>query len=72
MAIRVTDAARPGIQRRWAQAYAELGDARSAVRYLEPLLQQHTLVTVQSLATRISWAPIRNDPEFRALLDRYR
>ena len=72
MAIEVSDAALPGVQRRWAQAYAELNDVESAVEHLELLLTQHTLVTVHSLEARATWAPVRSHPAFQAMLDRHR
>jgi hypothetical protein len=68
----VSDEAMPGVRRRWAQAYAELGDVESAVEHLEYLLSVPTLMTVTTLETRLTWAPIREHPAFRALLDRHR
>jgi tetratricopeptide (TPR) repeat protein len=72
MAMPVSDAARPAVQRRWAQAFAELGDVEGAVAQLESLLESSTLVTVASLTTRYAWEPVRNDPAFQAMLDRHR
>jgi tetratricopeptide (TPR) repeat protein len=72
MAMSVTDEQRPGVQRRWAQAYAELGDVEGAVAQLEPLIESSTLVTVNSLSTRYSWKPVRDHPAFQAMLDRHR
>lgn len=72
MAMDVSDEALPAVRRRWAQTYAELGDAAGAVEHLEPLLEAHTLVTVHTLASREAWAGIRNDPAFQALLARHR
>ena len=72
MAMEVSDAALPAVRRRWAQAYAELGDVEGAVEQLEPLLSAPSLVTVHTLETRWTWEPIRNDPAFKALLDRHR
>lgn len=71
MAMEVTDAQRPAVQRRWAQAYAELGDVEEAVALLEPLIEGSTIVTVNSLSTRYTWEPIRNHPAFRAMLARH-
>lgn len=72
MTMEVSDAQRPSVQRRWAQAYAELGDVEGAVAQLEPLLESSTLVTVESLSTRYSWAPVRDHPAFQELLARHR
>ena len=72
MAMPVTDEQRPAVQRRWAQACAELGDVAAAVAQLEPLLESPTLVTVASLSTRYTWEPIRDDPAFQAMLARHR
>lgn len=72
MAMEVSDAALPGIRRRWAQALAELGDVEGAVAQLEPLLSVPSLVTVHSLETRMTWRPLRDQPAFQAMLDRHR
>jgi len=72
MAMPVTDEQRPAVQRRWAQAYAELGDVAGAVEQLAPLLESSTLVTPASLSTRYTWEPIRNHPAFQAMLARHR
>jgi len=71
MRMPVSDAWMPRVRRRWAQAYAELGDAASAVEHLEALLSVPSLVTVHTLETRWTWEPIRDAPEFRTLLDRH-
>lgn len=72
MAMEVSDAQRPAVQRRWAQAYAELGDVEGAVAQLEPLLATSTLVTVESLSTRYTWEPVREHPAFQEMLARHR
>lgn len=72
MAIDVSDAALPAVQRRWAQAYAELGEAARAVEYLEPLLAENSLVSVETLESRAAWMLVRDDPAFQAMLDRHR
>ncbi len=72
MGMPVTDEAMPAVRRRWAQAYAELGDVESAVEHLEILLTTPSLVTIHTLEARLAWEPIRAEPEFRALLERYR
>lgn len=72
MAMPVSDEALPSVRRRWAQAYAELGDVERAVEQLEYLLSIPSLVTVHTLESRMAWEPIRHEREFRDLLDRYR
>ena len=72
MAMPVSDDWMPRVRRRWAQAYAELGEVTRAVEQLEFLLDIPSLVTVQSLETRWTWEPIREHPEFRALIERHR
>lgn len=71
MATPVSDQALPNAQRRWAQAYAELGDAQGAVDQLEPLLEANSLITVHTLESRAAWMFIRDDPAFQALLERH-
>jgi len=68
----VSDDARPGVQRRWAQTHAELGDVEGAVALLEPLIASSTLVTVHSLSTRYTWEPVRNHIRFQEMLARNR
>ncbi len=68
----VSDDERPGVQRRWAQTHAELGDVEGAVALLEPLIASSTLVTVHSLSTRYTWEPVRNHIRFQEMLARNR
>jgi tetratricopeptide (TPR) repeat protein len=72
MQMPVTEEAMPTVRRRWAQAYAELGDVEHAVEHLEYLLTNPSLVTVHTLEARLSWEPIREERAFRALLERHR
>lgn len=72
MAMQVSEAALPSVRRRWAQAYAELGDVGGAVEHIEPLLEANSLITVHTLESRVTWAHVRDDPAFQALLDRHR
>jgi tetratricopeptide (TPR) repeat protein len=72
MSMPVSDEAVSGVRRRWAQTYAELGDVEHAVEHLEYLLSAPTLVTVHTLETRMTWAPIREEPAFQVLLERHR
>jgi tetratricopeptide (TPR) repeat protein len=72
MRMEVSDEGLPSVRRRWAQAYAELGEVEKAVEQLDYLLSIPSLITVQSLENRLAWEPIRDHPAFRALLERYR
>jgi hypothetical protein len=72
MQMPVSDEAMPGVRRRWAQAYVELGDLDAALEHIEYLLSIPTLMTVNTLETRITWEPIRGHPAFQAMLDRHR
>ena len=72
MSMPVSDDERPGVQRRWAQTYAELGEVEMAVELLEPLITSSTLVTVNSLSTRQTWEPVRNTLAFQEMLARHR
>ena len=72
MSMPVSDDVRPAVQRRWAQAYAELGEVEKAVELLEPLITSSTLVTVNSLSTRYTWEPVRNTLVFQEMLARHR
>ena len=72
MKMPVSDEALPGVRRRWAQAFAELGDVEGAVEHLDYLLSIPNLMTVSSLETRITWEQVRDHPAFRAMLDRHR
>ncbi|MCA9737266.1 MAG: hypothetical protein R3E98_01265 [Gemmatimonadota bacterium] len=66
-AIEVTDLERIQVIRRRAQAWAELGEVDRAVADLAYLLSVPSEVTRASLRTRLTWAPIRDDPRFQAL-----
>jgi tetratricopeptide (TPR) repeat protein len=72
MSMPVSDDERPGVQRRWAQTHAELGEVERAVELLEPLITSSTLVTVNSLSTRQTWEPVRNTLVFQEMLARHR
>jgi hypothetical protein len=72
MFLPVSDEAMASVRRRWAQAYAELGEVEKAVEHLEYLLANPSLVTVHTLESRLVWEPIRDHSAFRALLERYR
>ena len=72
MSMPVSADERPAVQRRWAQAFAELGEVEKAVELLEPLIASSTLVTVNSLSTRYTWEPVRNTLVFQEMLARHR
>lgn len=72
MAMPVSDEAQARTRRRWAQAYVELGEVEKVVEHLEYLLSIPSLITVHSLESRLSWAPVRDEPAFQALLDKHR
>lgn len=68
----VDPGALPGIRRRWAQTYAELGEVERAVEHLAALLEMNSGVTVHALESRAAWMMIRDDPAFQAMLERHR
>ena len=72
MGMPVSDEALPSVRRRWAQAFAELGDVEAAVEQIEYLLSVPTLMNVNTLESRVTWEPIRDHPAFQAMLDRHR
>jgi len=54
-----------------AEVHAVLGDNGSAIEILDGLLSRPSAVTVQGLKVNPIWDPLRNDPRFQALLDKY-
>jgi tetratricopeptide (TPR) repeat protein len=60
------------LRRRRAQTYAELGAMSLLIQDLEYLLSVPSSVTVHTLASRLTWSDVRDDPAFQALLSRYR
>ena len=54
-----------------AEIHATLGDAAGAIAILDGLLQRPSSVTVPVLKLNPIWDPIRQDPRFQALLDKY-
>ena len=72
IAMPVTDGAQARVRRRWAQAYAELGEVEKAVEHLDYLLSIPSLITVHSLESRLAWAEVLDHPAFQELLARYR
>jgi TolB-like protein/Flp pilus assembly protein TadD len=61
----------PQITEAMAQIHAIFGDAALAVPILDGLLQRPSQVTIPFLKLNPVWDPIRNDPQFQALIDKY-
>ena len=61
----------PQITQTAAEIHAIFGDAANAVALLDGLLQRPSPVTVAILKLNPVWDPIRNDPGFQALIDKY-
>jgi TolB-like protein/Tfp pilus assembly protein PilF len=54
-----------------AEVHAILGDNARAIEILDGLLNRPSSVTVQILKVNPVWDPLRNDPDFQALLTKY-
>jgi serine/threonine-protein kinase len=54
-----------------AEIYAWVGEGDEAVRLLDHLLTVPSGLTVQTLKIDPVWDPLRNDPRFQALIDKY-
>lgn len=54
-----------------AEIYAILGDRDHAIEMLDGLLSRPSEVTVNGLRLNPAWDPLRKDPRFQALLDKY-
>ena len=61
----------PEITEGTAQVHAFLGDSVRAIEILDGLLNRPSSVTVESLKVNPIWDPLRNDPQFQALLNKY-
>jgi TolB-like protein/Tfp pilus assembly protein PilF len=61
----------PDITEQVAQVHAILGDNGRAIEILDGLLSRPSAVTVQGLKVNPIWDPLRNDPQFQALLNKY-
>jgi TolB-like protein/Tfp pilus assembly protein PilF len=61
----------PEISEGMAQVHATLGDNARAIEILDGLLSRPSNVTVQGLKVNPIWDPLRNDPQFQALLNKY-
>jgi TolB-like protein/Tfp pilus assembly protein PilF len=54
-----------------AEVHAILGDNDRAIEILDGLLSRPSAVTVQGLKINPIWDPLRNDPRFQALIEKY-
>jgi TolB-like protein/Tfp pilus assembly protein PilF len=54
-----------------AEVHAILGNNAQAIEILDGLLNRPSSVTVQILKVNPVWDPLRNDPDFQALLTKY-
>src|SRR5262249_23939145 len=54
-----------------AQVHAILGNNADAVEILEALLNRPSWITVEGLKADPIWDPLRNDPRFQALQNKY-
>jgi len=61
----------PEITAAVAEVHCILGDNGRAIEMLDGLLSRPSWVTVQLLKVDPSWDPLRNDPRFQALLNKY-
>jgi TolB-like protein len=61
----------PEIANGVAEVHAVLGDNGRAIEILDGLLNRPSAVTVQGLKVNPIWDPLRNDPRFQALIDKY-
>ena len=61
----------PPITEQAAQVYTILGDNARAIELLDGLLNRPSEVTLQALKVNPAWDPLRNDPGFQALFDKY-
>src|SRR5262249_884865 len=61
----------PEITEGVAQVHAILGESGRAIELLDGLLNRPSAVTAQALKINPIWDPIRSDPRFQALIDKY-
>jgi TolB-like protein/cytochrome c-type biogenesis protein CcmH/NrfG len=54
-----------------AEIYTILGDTDKALATLDGMLQKPSSMTVQVLKVNPMWDPLRKDPRFQAMLDKY-
>jgi TolB-like protein/Tfp pilus assembly protein PilF len=61
----------PEIMTAVAEVYAVLGENDRAIAILDGLLSRPSAVTVEVLKVNPVWDPLRSDPRFQALIDKY-
>jgi len=61
----------PEITTGMAEVYCIVGESGRAIELLDGLLSRPSGVTVPLLKLRPAWDPLRNDPRFQALIDKY-
>jgi len=61
----------PQITAQVAEVYTILGDSDHAIQLLEGLMNRPSDVSVYSLKLNPTWDPLRKDPRFQALIDKY-
>jgi TolB-like protein/Tfp pilus assembly protein PilF len=61
----------PEVMEDVAQVYAILGEKDRAIEVLNGLLSRPSAMTVEILKVNPIWDPLRNDPRFQALIDKY-
>ena len=61
----------PDIMEGVAQVHAILGENDRAIEILDGLLSRPSAVTAQALKVNPIWDPLRSDPRFQALIDKY-
>jgi len=61
----------PQITQAVAEVYATLGENDRAIKLLDGLLNRPSDLSVYGLKLNPVWDPLRNDPRFQALIDKY-
>jgi TolB-like protein/Flp pilus assembly protein TadD len=61
----------PGITEGVAEVHAIIGDNDRTIEILDGLLSRPSGVTAQALKINPIWDPVRSDPRFQALIDKY-
>ncbi len=61
----------PEIMSGVAEVYATLGENNRAIEVLDRLLSRPSGVTAQALKINPIWDPLRSDPRFQGLIDKY-
>ena len=61
----------PQITEQLAETYSLCGDATRAIEILDGLFRRPSPITTHLLKLQLAWDPIRNDPRFQALIDKY-